>query len=94
VVSGRSGRPPGPVAPRRARQLKIAPPVGALASGIANLQQRHAYPILLSPLDCLPSRRIGEVLAATEKAAYLCAVQRFKIAREDQAELRVEQARE
>jgi hypothetical protein len=37
----------------------------------------------------LRGERLGEVLAATERAACLRAVQRFKIAREDQAELEV-----
>jgi hypothetical protein len=37
----------------------------------------------------LRGEQIGEVLAATERAACLRAVQRFKIAREDQGQLRV-----
>jgi hypothetical protein len=37
----------------------------------------------------LRGKQIGEVLAATEQAACLRAVQRFKISREDQRELRV-----
>jgi hypothetical protein len=37
----------------------------------------------------LRGERIGEVLAATEKAACARAIQRFKIAREDQSDLEV-----
>jgi hypothetical protein len=37
----------------------------------------------------LRGERLGEVLAATERAACLRAVQRFKISREDQKELQV-----
>ena len=37
----------------------------------------------------LRGERIGHVLAATEKAACLRAIQRFKISREDQRQLRV-----
>jgi hypothetical protein len=42
----------------------------------------------------LRDERIGEVLAATEKAACLRAIQRFKVSREDQQELSVQRARE
>ena len=40
MVSGRSGRPPGPVTPRRARQSEIAPALAAVASGIAHTERR------------------------------------------------------
>ena len=42
----------------------------------------------------LRGERIGEVLAATEQAACLRAIQRFRIKREDQGELAVRRAKE
>jgi hypothetical protein len=40
----------------------------------------------------LRGERIGEVLAANERAACLRAIQRFRISREDQSELQVRRA--
>jgi hypothetical protein len=43
---------------------------------------------------CFRGERIGEVLGATERAACLRAIQRFRISKEDQRELHVVPASE
>jgi hypothetical protein len=75
------------------RAISILRHVGALrvARGSGHPYLRgHGAAELLSLLGCLPSgERIGQVLAATEKAACLRAIHKFGISREAQKDLQV-----